>query len=97
MSNKKQKDKEWQWQFDPLEPQGKVEVTYKGEPIFLTQTLENAERICNILNSYPLVYEALEDIIQQADKTILSLGPDLADSIRVFGKPALAAAYKEGK
>ena len=40
-----------------------------------------------------LVYdlrEALEDIIEQAEKTHLPLGADLADSIRVFGKQALA-------
>jgi hypothetical protein len=43
----------------------------------------------------PKMYEALKDIIEQAEKTHLMLGPDLADSIRVFGKQALAEV--EGK
>jgi hypothetical protein len=38
------------------------------------------------------MYEALEDIIEQADKTKMPLGADLADSIRVFGKQAIAKA-----
>lgn len=41
------------------------------------------------------LYEALEDIINQAEATHLPIGADLADSIRVFGKQALAKA--EGK
>lgn len=41
------------------------------------------------------LYEALKDIIEQADQTLLPLGVDLSDSIRVFGKPALALI--EGK
>ena len=35
------------------------------------------------------MYEALEDIIQQAEKTLF-VGADLADSIKIFGKQALA-------
>ena len=38
------------------------------------------------------MYAALEDIIEQAEKSLLPLGADLADSIRVFGKQAVAEA-----
>lgn len=38
------------------------------------------------------MYEALKDIIEQAEKSHLPIGVDLADSIRVFGKQALSKA-----
>lgn len=40
--------------------------------------------------------EALKDIIEQAERTRLPLGADLADSINVFGKQALAK-WEAGK
>lgn len=43
----------------------------------------------------PDMYEALKDIIAEAEKSHLTIGADLDDSIRVFGKQALAKA--EGK
>jgi len=49
----------------------------------------------HLIAAAPEMYEALKDIIEQAEKTLIMLGPDLADSIRVFGKQALAKA--EGK
>jgi hypothetical protein len=36
--------------------------------------------------------QALKDVVEQADKTSLMLPADLADSIRVFGRAAIAAA-----
>ena len=45
-----------------------------------------------LIASLPDVYEALKDIVEQADKTRVMLPADLADSIRVFGKQALAKA-----
>ena len=42
------------------------------------------------------MYEALKDIIEQAEKTHLPIGADLADSIRVFGKQAIAKAEGKG-
>jgi len=44
----------------------------------------------------PEMYEALKDIIEQAEKTHLPIGADLADSIRVFGKQAIAKAEGKG-
>ena len=41
------------------------------------------------------MYEALQDIVKEASRTHLPIGADLADSINVFGKQALAKA--EGK
>ena len=50
---------------------------------------------CSKHRAAPDMYQALKDIIEQAEKTHLPIGADLADSIRVFGKQALAKA--EGK
>lgn len=40
----------------------------------------------------PDFYEALKDIIKQANMSRLAIGADLADSINVFGKQAIAKA-----
>jgi hypothetical protein len=40
----------------------------------------------------PALLAALEDIVEEAKKTIMMLPADLADSIRVFAVPAIAAA-----
>ena len=53
-----------------------------------------AER-AHLIAAAPDMYEALEDIIEQAEKTNLLIGADLADSIRVFGKIALKKARGE--
>lgn len=55
------------------------------------------ERNALLLVSAPRLLEALEDIIEQAEKTRLPLGADLADSIRVFGRQAVAVAKEGGK
>jgi len=44
----------------------------------------------HLIAAAPDMYEALEDIIKQAEKSHMMLPPDLADSIKVFGKQALA-------
>ena len=49
----------------------------------------------NLISAAPGMYEALKDILEQANKTHLPLGADLSDSIKVFGKQAIAKA--EGK
>ena len=36
------------------------------------------------------VAEAAQDVLEQFDKSVIRVGPDLADSLRVFLKPALA-------
>jgi len=53
---------------------------------------EIAEANANLIAAAPDMYEALEDIINQVEATHLLLGADLADSIRVFGKQAVAKA-----
>jgi len=53
---------------------------------------EIAEANANLISAAPELCEALEDIINQAEATHLPLGADLADSIRVFGKQAVAKA-----
>jgi len=52
--------------------------------------------IANLAKAAPKMAEALEDIIAQAAKTRLMMGVDLADSIKVFGKQALAEAKGGG-
>jgi len=62
---------EWKWQFDPLDPNGKIEVTQSGGVIFTTQTLKNAERLCQILNSYSDMYEALKNLLAETDLLVV--------------------------
>lgn len=47
---------------------------------------------CPMHQAAEQMLEALKDIIGQADKTHIMLPADLADSIRVFGRAAIAAA-----
>lgn len=49
-------------------------------------------KLAQLREAAPEMYEALKDIIEQAARTHLMLGADLADSINVFGKQALAKA-----
>ncbi len=67
-----------------------VAITYRqnSEPEWVAEDEANARLIA----AAPELLEALEDIIEQADLTLFRIGPDLADSIRVFGKPAVAKA-----
>jgi hypothetical protein len=55
-----------------------------------------ADRFLQALNRYgnaaPAMAAALLDICQQYDATLLPVGADLADSINVFGRDALAKA-----
>ena len=53
---------EWIWQFDPLNPD-KIEIVQDGQAIFLTQSFDNAKRLCQILNSYEDMYEALKAVL----------------------------------
>ena len=45
-----------------------------------------------LIAASPELLEALEDIIEQFEATRMPIGADLADSIRVFGKQAVAKA-----
>ena len=48
-----------------------------------------------LIKAAPELLEALEDIIEQTEKSMFILGADLGDSIRVFGKQAIAKAKGE--
>jgi hypothetical protein len=73
----------------------------KGNHVAIAQVFPRGLAGCEtkgnacLMKAAPKMAEALEDIIAQAEKTHLMLGPDLADSIRVFGKQALAEAKGE--
>lgn len=54
-----------------------------------------ALRRANVIAAAPELMEALREIVEQFERTRMSVPADLADSIRVFGKAALAKA--EGK
>jgi len=82
---------EWKWQFDPLDPKGMVEVTQNGEVIFRTQTLKNAQRLCQALNSWQDMYEALI----QAMRTFQAHGIKETDPRYLKLRQAVAKA--EGK
>lgn len=60
-------------------------VNYGGS---IKTTNANADLIA----AAPDLLATLEDIIEQAEKTMLLLGADLADSIMVLGKEAVAKA-----
>jgi hypothetical protein len=48
-----------------------------------------------LIAAAPELLEALEDIVEQSERTNMALPPDLADSIRVFGKAAIRKAKGE--
>ena len=49
----------------------------------------------HLIVAAPEMLEALEDIVEQFEKTHFQVGPDLSDSIRVFGKQAITKARGE--
>lgn len=49
----------------------------------------------NLIAAAPDMYEALEDIINQAKKTKMPIPADLADSIHILGERALRKARGE--
>lgn len=46
----------------------------------------------HLIAAAPELLDALKDIVRQFEKSRVMVGPDLADSIRVFGKQAIAKA-----
>src|SRR6266404_3948217 len=50
------------------------------------------EANARLIAAAPALFEALEDIVEQFEKTKLMVGADLSDSIRVFGKGTIAIA-----
>ena len=78
-----------------------VKITGIGSPAYNVKNGDNyiarvlsvnARNDAHLIKAAPNMYEALEDIINQAEATHMMLPPDLADSILVFGKQALAKA-----
>lgn len=69
-------------------------ITKDGAPVGLMDTEQIADN-ARLIAAAPEMYEALRDIVEQAEKTMLPIPADLADSIRVFGKAALEKV--EGK
>ena len=58
----------------------------------LSRGRETHDRPARVRAAAPDLFEALQDIVEQFEATMLPVGPDLADSIRVFGKAAIAKA-----
>ncbi len=55
-------------------------------------TADAAQNTC-LIAAAPELLEAAEDVLEQYRKSIVPIGPDLSDSIRVF----LAAAVRKAK
>ena len=67
-----------------------------GKPV-LIHSIENFERASGISEIILVVEksrveEILKDIVEQYEHTLLPVGADLSDSIRVFGKQAIQKA-----
>jgi len=94
---------EWQFTLNTDKKHSEIDIfSQEGKGVKYIGTinaiwLSNEEKLANahLIAAAPDMYEALEDIIKQAEKSHMMLPPDLADSIKVFGKQALAKA--EGK
>ncbi len=63
-----------------------------GQDFYMRVALVEEEADAHLIASAPDMYEALKEIIELDEQTRLPMGADLADSIRVFGKQALAKA-----
>ncbi len=61
----------------------------------LTDLSPDAEFIFRACNSHDAMLEALQDIVEQLETTILPIGVDVKDSIRYFCKPAIKEATKQ--
>ena len=55
-------------------------------------TLDEVEANARLIAAAPDMLEALKDILEQFDCSQIRMGADLSDSIRVFGKQAVAKA-----
>lgn len=51
------------WQFDPLEPSARVQVTLNGVAIAEVQSIKSAGTICRRMNAFPALVAALEHIM----------------------------------
>jgi len=59
------------------------------------KTLTGSINFCPLHAAAPEMLEALKDIVEQYQKTRLPVGPDLGDSIRVFGQQAISQAERK--
>ena len=79
-----------------IDDEGTTRFTVNSDLPFMSGSLrESGLRRAHagaLLEAAPDLYAALSDIVEQFEASIVPVGPDLADSIRVFGKKALSRA-----
>ncbi|RJP17201.1 MAG: hypothetical protein C4529_15000 [Deltaproteobacteria bacterium] len=84
-----------------VKPDGDPDSEHGGETLFDTNELNclNPEAKRRVIADYrlaasaPELLEAAEDVLKQYRESVVPIGPDLSDSIRVF----LAAAVRKAK
>ncbi|MDA8123505.1 MAG: hypothetical protein M0Z38_13195 [Deltaproteobacteria bacterium] len=85
-----------------VKPDGDPDSELGGETLFYTNELNlmNPEAKRKVISYYrlaaaaPELLEAAEDVLEQYRKSIVPIGPDLSDSIRVFLANAVRKARR---
>lgn len=76
-----ERDVVWAWQFDPLEPERGVEITYGGKACAIAPTLNNASLLVERLNRHDDMLGTL-DAVRTAIRKRYDLGrPEFNDGI----------------